>query len=450
MGLIRLETTEKPERPRVGFVTLGCPKNLVDSERMLGLLSSAGLASTGELGQADVAVVNTCAFIDASRQESIQAILEVAELKKTGKLRRLVVTGCLAQKFGDELRREIPEIDALLGTGLEAEIVDACRLDGGSEGGVGKAGSLWGADVPRALSTARHTAYLQIADGCNHGCTFCIIPKLRGRQNSRTLEDLVEETRRLVAEGVKEFSLISQDTTAYGTDWDGRAHLPELLRALAAVPGVEWIRLLYTHPSRFTSELIELLREEPRLCKYVDMPLQHIHDDVLVRMRRRVTHHQTRNLIRALRARVEGMSIRTTFIVGSPGESKGEFDTLKDFVREMEFDHLGVFTYSQEEGTPLGEAIGQLPEGVKEARRREVMGLQRRISKKMHGRRLGTRARVLVDQVTGPGEAVGRTMQQALEIDGVTFVRGKNLRAGQFVDVTLAEARAYDWVADAN
>lgn len=449
MSLIQIENGTS-ERPRVGFVTLGCPKNLVDSERMLGLLSGAGLVSTGDLAGADIAVINTCAFIEASRQESIQAILEVAELKKSGRLKRLVVTGCLAQKFGDELRREIPEIDALLGTGVEEQIVEACRLDGGSPGQVGKAGSLWGAEVPRALSTPRHTAYLQIADGCNHGCTFCIIPKLRGRQNSRTIEDLVEESRRLASQGTRELSIISQDTTAYGTDWDGRQHLPALLRALAKIDGIEWIRLLYTHPSRFTGELVELLREEPKLCKYVDMPLQHIDDGVLARMRRRVTHRQTSNLIRSLRARVPGMSIRTTFIVGSPGETEGEFQALKEFVKETEFDHLGVFSYSQEEGTPLGDSGEQLEDGVKETRRREVMALQRRVSKKIHARRLGQRARVLVDQVTGNGEGIGRTMHQALEIDGVTYIRGRDLEPGRFLDVTLTEARAYDWVADAN
>ncbi|MBI5837233.1 MAG: 30S ribosomal protein S12 methylthiotransferase RimO [Candidatus Eisenbacteria bacterium] len=441
----------RPAGPsRVGFVTLGCPKNLVDSERMLGLLSQAGFEATGELGSADVAVVNTCSFIDASRQESVQAILEVAELKKTGRLRRLVVTGCLAQRFGDELRREIPEIDALLGTGTEEAVVDACRTEGGSPGGVGAAGARWTSNVPRALSTPPHMAYLQVADGCSHGCAFCIIPDLRGKQKGRPVQDLVREARGLAASGVRELNLISQDLTAYGEDVPGGAGLATLLRELARVPGVEWLRLLYTHPARYTSELVELLRTEPKICNYVDMPLQHIDDAVLARMRRRVTGAQTRHLLRALRARVPGIAVRTTFIVGSPGESEEEFAALRDFVREAEFDHLGVFAYSPEEGTPLGVAPGQLAPGVKEARRREIMTLQRGISLQLHRRMVGARARVLVDRVTGRDEAVGRSEHQAPEIDGVTIVRGRGLEAGEFRDVTLVEARAYDWVADAN
>ena len=435
---------------RVGFVTLGCPKNQVDSERMLGLLARAGFLATGELGTAEVAVVNTCAFIEAARQESVQAILEVAELKRRGRLARLVVTGCLAQRYAEELRHEIPEIDALLGTGTEAEIVAACRPEGGTRGAVGRPGSRWSASVPRALSTPPHTAYLQVADGCNHGCAFCVIPRLRGRQRSRPVEDLVEEARGLARAGVREINLISQDTTAYGEDLGAGPRLPALLRELSRIRGVEWLRLLYTHPARYTAELVELLRSEARLCKYVDLPLQHVDDAVLARMRRQVGAAQVRALLGALRSRVPGIAIRTTLLVGTPGESEAEFERLRAFVEQAEFDHLGVFVYSREEGTPLGAAPAQLPPGVMEARRRELLQLQRRISLRLHRRRLGQRARVLIERRTGPREAVGRSEHQAPEIDGVTVVRGRDLRPGEFRDVTLVEARAYDWVGDAN
>jgi ribosomal protein S12 methylthiotransferase len=442
----------------VALITLGCAKNLVDSEIMAGLLSHGGFTTASDPAQADVALVNTCAFIGPSQKESIDRILEMAALKREGKLRAVVVAGCLAQRYQAELLAEIPEVDAVVGTGQVDAVVRVLNrvLREGSERilEVGPPGTAVDLAAHRAVSTPRHLAYLRIADGCDFRCTFCIIPQLRGDLRSRPLESVVAEARRLAEAGTKELLLIAQDSTSYGDDIYGEARLPQLLRALAEIEGIEWIRVHYTHPKTWSEALIQVFEQEPKVCKYVDIPLQHVTDAMLRRMRREVRRADTERLIETLRARVPGVAIRTHFIVGFPGETEEDFDQMLTYVREAALDHVGCFAYSREDGTPAGRMKEQLPERVKLARRRALMAAQREVATAVWGRWVGRTVPVRVDApVPGrPGVWAGRVEQQGYEVDGVTYVRatagGDDLLPGARVRARVVRARQYDLDAE--
>jgi ribosomal protein S12 methylthiotransferase len=460
---------------KIGFVSLGCPKNLVDSEVMLGLAHEAGHTLTHEASDADVLVVNTCAFIDSAKQESIDAILEMAQQKKSGRCRRLVVTGCLAERYRDELRRELPEVDAVLGTGEVTRILEA--IDGGSGGTVAtphpedapaatplrlhrkspqglleRPSYIYDDRTPRTLTTPGHYAYVKIAEGCNYRCAFCIIPKLRGAYRSRPTDSIVREARALAERGVRELLLVSQDTTYYGVDRNERHALAGLLRALDRIEGLRWIRLLYLYPTTVTTETLTAMAECDKVCKYVDLPLQHASDGVLRRMRRPGTRASYERLIGKIRRLVPDATLRTTFIVGFPGETEAEFDELCRFVEQEGFDHVGVFTYSHEEGTAAGRFEDDVPAKVKERRRSRLMGIQQRRVAAANRRRIGQRVRVLVDGPSPEHQLVlrGRLEGQAPEIDSVVYLSEADpaaCRAGELVEAEVVAARGYDLVA---
>jgi ribosomal protein S12 methylthiotransferase len=441
-------------RARVALVTLGCAKNLVDSEIMAGLLAKGGFTTAADPDGADLALVNTCAFIGPSQRESIDRILELAALKREGKLRGLVVAGCLAQRYQAELLEEIPEVDAVVGTGQVDAIVRvmnrALRSPGSRILEVGPPGTAVDLAAHRAVSTPRHLAYLRIADGCDFRCTFCIIPKLRGDLRSRPLESVVAEARRLAEAGTKELLLIAQDSTSYGADLYGEARLPQLLRALASIEGIEWIRVHYTHPKTWSEPLVQVFEEEPKVCKYVDIPLQHVTDAMLRRMRREVRRADMERLIETLRRRIPRVAIRTHFIVGFPGETEEDFDQLLGYVRGAALDHVGCFAYSREDGTPAGRMKEQVPERVKLSRRRTLMAAQRQVAASAWGRWVGRTVPVRVDGPV-PGRAgvwVGRVEQQGYEVDGVTYVRAaggaSEPRAGALIEARITRSRQYD------
>jgi ribosomal protein S12 methylthiotransferase len=442
---------------RVALVTLGCAKNLVDSEIMAGLLAHAGFRTVADPGDADVAVVNTCAFIGPSQKESIDRILELAALKREGKLRGIVVAGCLAQRYQADLLREIPEVDAVVGTGqVDAIARVAHRVRSGDHAilEVGPAGTAVDLAAHRAVSTPRHLAYLRIADGCDFRCTFCIIPKLRGDLRSRPFESVVEEARRLADAGVKELLLIAQDSTSFGADLYGNARLPELLRALAGIDGIEWIRVHYTHPKTWSEALIQVFLEERKLCRYVDIPLQHVTDPMLRRMRREVRREDQDRLLDTLRERLPDVAIRTHFIVGFPGETEEDFEALLETVARERFDQVGCFAYSREEGTPAGRMKEQVPERVKLDRRRRLLAAQRELAARVWSRWVGRDVEVRIDgeAASRPGVFVGRVEQQGYEVDGVTYVRAHNgaaaPRIGERIRARITRARHYDLEAE--
>ena len=447
-----------PTKARVALVTLGCAKNLVDSEIMAGLMANGGFTTTSDPHTADVALVNTCAFIGPSQKESIDRILELAALKREGKLKGLVVAGCLAQRYQAELLHEIPEVDAVVGTGQVDAIVRvlnrALRTPGSRILEVGPPGTAVDLAAHRAVSTPRHVAYLRIADGCDFRCTFCIIPKLRGDLRSRPLESVVAEATRLAEAGTKELLLIAQDSTSYGDDLYGEARLPQLLRALALVPGIEWIRVHYTHPKTWSEALIQVFEEETKVCNYVDIPLQHVTDAMLRRMRREVRRDDMERLIERLRTRIPEVAIRTHFIVGFPGETEEDFDQLLGYVRGAELDHVGCFAYSREDGTPAGLMSNQVPERVKLSRRQTLMAAQKKVAASVWGRWVGRSVPVRIDgPVAGrEGVSVGRVEQQGYEVDGVTYVRAAAgqpaLKAGDSVMARVVRTREYDLDAE--
>ena len=450
------------------MVSLGCPKNLVDSEVMLGLAQKAGHELTDNPAAADVLVVNTCAFIDAAKQESIDTILEMAQHKKDGACQRLVVTGCLAERYRNDLVKEIPEIDAVLGTGEVPEIVKA--IAGMSSPGVaplnffrsspGNPESarselptyIYDADTPRVFATPRHYAYVKVAEGCDYACSFCIIPTLRGAYRSRPSASIVQEARSLAARGVKELLLISQDTTFYGIDRHERGALARLLRDLNTIDGLEWIRLLYLYPTTIDDAMLDAMAESEKVCKYIDLPLQHASNPVLKRMKRPGTRSKYDGLLSRIRARVPGVSLRTTFIVGFPGETDADVDELYAFVNDHGFDHVGVFTYSHEEGTSAYGLADDVPTGVKRRRRNRVMGLQKRLIRGRQRARIGQRTRVLVDGPSADHELVlrARLSTQAPDIDASVYLAECDpsaYRGGDFVEVEIIGARDYDLIA---
>jgi ribosomal protein S12 methylthiotransferase len=432
---------------RVHLLTLGCPKNQVDSELMLGTLTRDGHELVLDPEAADVLVVNTCAFIGPAKEESIDAILEAARVKAAGEGRRLVVTGCLAQRYADDLRTSLPEVDVFVGTGdlgriaeaVEAPAADAPAVYRGAQHVLPRH-----AVSPRLRTGAWWTAYLKISEGCDHTCSFCIIPKIRGRHESRPMDDLLAEAEALAADGAIELNLVAQDSTAYGRDLPGDASLARLLRSLAIrVPAVRWLRLLYAYPSSVTDELLEVMATEPAVCRYLDIPLQHASDPVLRAMRRERTGLALRALVARIRAAVPGIALRTAFIVGFPGETEDDVRVLCDFVEALEFDRVGVFRYSREEDTAAASLPGHVPERVKQARFERVMATQARVAARLARAQVGREVPVLLEDETAPGRFAGRLATQAPEIDGGVVVEGDG-RPGELVTARIVAADVYD------
>jgi ribosomal protein S12 methylthiotransferase len=433
---------------KVHLCSLGCPKNQVDAEVMLGQLVREGYQVTLDPDDADVLIVNTCSFIQPAKEESIDTILEMARYKTSAAGRKLVVTGCLAERYGTELRRAMPEVDAFVGTGdflrLPEILRDAgLRTAGGPVAYVGAQHVLPNHEAPRILTGQSYSAYLKISEGCNHHCAFCIIPKIRGRHESRPLDDLVAEVEGLAAQGVRELNLIAQDLTAYGRDLPERSTLAELLRELARAGGIEWIRLLYCYPNFVTGELLDTIAAEPKVCPYVDMPLQHGSDRMLRAMRRERSADSLRRLVGQVRSRIPHVTLRTSFIVGFPGETEADFAELCRFVSELEFERVGVFRYSQEENTEAGGMPGQVPERVKKDRWDRLMRCQREIARQKNAAWVGRVVPVLACGDDEDGKSIGRTVAQAPEIDGVVFLEG-DLETGEIGAVRITKSTDYD------
>ena len=430
---------------RVHFRSLGCPKNQLDTEVMLGSLAIEGYALAERLEDADVAVVNTCSFIESAREESIAAILELADLRQTGRLRGLVVAGCLPQRYGAELAKELPEVDAFVGTSAFqgiSEILDDA-LAGRGRGVYVEAGEtyLYDDTSPRVLIGNGHSAYVKIAEGCDRICAFCAIPGIRGRFQSRTLDSVVREAKQLAESGARELNLVAQDSTSWGKDLPGRPGLDALLRALDEVGGLDWIRQLYLYPSAVTDAVIEAIAGGQRVLPYVDVPLQHASDRILKAMKRGTTADRQWQLVERLRAGIPGLTLRTTFIVGFPGETDADFDALMEFVRAVRFDRLGVFRYSDEDDTAAMAYGEKVPRAVARERWRTLTALQSEIMAESLASRVGEEAMVLVDSVMGAGSALGRVASQAPEIDGVTFLKGENLRPGDLLRARITGVR---------
>jgi ribosomal protein S12 methylthiotransferase len=459
---------------KIGMISLGCPKNLVDSEVMLGLARQAGHELTRDAADAEVLVVNTCAFIDKAKQESIDAILEMAQYKTTGNCRTLVVTGCLAERYRDELREQIPEIDAVLGTGEVPDIVSVLAPGSGlqvsglvpllrangepvtpgarSPGRGALPTYIYDADTPRLLATPRHYAYVKIAEGCDYKCAFCIIPTLRGKYRSRPAGSIVREAEALAARGVKELLLISQDTSFYGIDRGERGALARLLRRLDRVDGLGWIRMLYLYPTTIGDDVLDAMADCAKVAKYVDLPLQHASDAVLKRMKRPGTRASYEKLLDRIRQRVPGVALRTTFIVGFPGETDADFAELLGFVEAMRFDHVGVFTYSHEEGTSAYAGADDVPARRKRQRQARLMSLQKKITARAQKLRIGQRVRLLVDGPSSEHDLVirARLEGQAPDIDPLVYLTDcdpAELTPGTFIDAEIVGSRDYDLTA---
>jgi ribosomal protein S12 methylthiotransferase len=446
------------ESIKVGLISLGCAKNLVDSEVMVGALLRDGMELTPEVSDADVVIINTCGFIEAAKKESIDAVLKANELRHTGRCRALIVAGCLPQRYPKDLQRDLLEVDALVGLNEVPQIAQIIRQvlertdqpQAGHHGHDATASLHWSGPArfvpdfatPRYRLTPKHWAYVKIGEGCNHPCSFCSIPRIRGKYRSRRLADVVAEVRAFVADGVREINLISQDTTFYGRDLPGKQGLPELLRAIQQVDGDFWVRLLYTHPAHWSDELIDAIRESNKVCRYVDMPLQHINDALLARMRRETDGKFIRELVARLRERIPGIALRSTFIVGFPGETEAQFNELLDFLREVRFERVGVFAYSQEDHTPAGTMADQLPAKVKRDRHRQAMTVQQQVSRDVLRGFVGRTLRVLVEKPVGRGW-LARSHADAPEIDATVKVRGA-AQPGEFANVQITGATAYD------
>jgi ribosomal protein S12 methylthiotransferase len=448
-----------PTEPiRVGVVNLGCPKNQVDAEVMLGGLSASGFELTPRQEEADVLIVNTCGFIDRAKEESIDTLIELGALKKTGRLKLLVASGCLAQRYGKTLLDELPEIDGILGTGEFPKIAELCRkLLSGDRNRPHLTDAptfLYNEKTPRIRTTPRHWAYVKVSEGCNYRCSFCAIPSFRGDLVSRPADSVVREVERLAQEGVREINLIAQSLTSYGWDRRDRGALVALLKKLVRIDGIEWIRLFYTYPTDFTDPLIDLIASEERLCSYVDLPLQHIDDRILKAMHRKGSAKEIRKLIETLRGRIPGLTLRTTFIVGFPGENAESFERLRLFIEETEFDRLGIFTYSPEEGTPAFPLGDPVPAKIKSERRDFLLKVQAKISRKKLRRKVGDVIEVRVDGPSPETDLLleGRMAGQAPEIDGVVYINdvgfGPPPEPGDLVPVRITAAHTHDLVGE--
>lgn len=440
------------------FISLGCDKNLVDTEVMLGILAKRGHQMIDDETQADIIIINTCCFIHDAKEESIQNILEMAQLKEEGRLKALIVTGCLAQRYKEEILKEIPEVDAVLGTTSYEEIANV--IDGIlSDSPMERADSrmtmkdidyLPEVDAGRLVTTGGHFAYLKIAEGCDKHCTYCIIPKIRGNFRSVPMERLLKEAQQLADQGVKELILVAQETTLYGKDIYGEKKLPQLLRELCKIKGIRWIRILYCYPEEITDELIRVIKEEPKVCHYLDLPIQHASDAILKRMGRRTSKEQLVEIIGKLRTEIPDIALRTTLITGFPGETKEQHEELMDFVDEMEFERLGVFTYSPEEDTPAAEMPDQIPDEVKEERQAELMELQQDIVFDRAQDMIGEELLVMIEgKVADENAYVGRTYRDAPNVDGLIFVNtDEELISGDFARVKVTGAMDYDLIGE--
>lgn len=434
------------------FVSLGCDKNLVDSEEMLGLLTRNGHEIVDDETMADAIIVNTCCFIGDAKEESVNTILEMAEYKKAGSCKVLIVTGCMAQRYKEEIIQEIPEVDTVLGTTSYGEILKAMEA--------AKAGKHFQEfkDIDylpedlgrRVLTTGGHYGYLKIAEGCDKHCTYCIIPKLRGRYRSVPMERLLKQAMDMAEQGVKELILVAQETTVYGKDLYGKKSLHILLKELCKIQGIRWIRILYCYPEEIYDELIQVMKEEEKICNYLDLPIQHASDPVLKRMGRRTTKAELVEIIEKLRQEIPDIILRTTLITGFPGETEEDHQELMDFVDQMEFDRLGVFTYSQEEDTPAASMEGQIPEELKEERKDQLMELQQEISLEKGQQRVGQVVSVMIEgQISGESAYIGRTYGDAPKVDGYIFVQtGELLVTGDFVNVRITGALEYDLIGE--
>ncbi|MDD5828130.1 MAG: 30S ribosomal protein S12 methylthiotransferase RimO [Lachnospira sp.] len=439
---------------KIMFISLGCDKNLVDTENMLGILKNKNFEFTDDENQADVIVVNTCCFINDAKQESINTILEMAEHKKDGLCKALIVTGCLAHRYKDEIIKEIPEVDALLGTSSYDKIAEVIIsvLEGKGYNCIEDADRLPVVEAQRVVTTAGYFEYLKIAEGCDKHCTYCIIPKVRGNYRSYPIEYLVKQAEKLVEDGAKELILVAQETTLYGVDLYGKKSLPLLLHELAKIDGLEWIRILYCYPEEVDDELIAAIKNEPKVCHYLDMPIQHASDNVLKRMGRRTNQKELKDIISKLRNEIPDIALRTTLITGFPGETEDDFEELMDFVDEMEFDRLGVFTYSKEEDTPAATMDNQIDEAVKESRRDEVMQLQQEISCDKSAQMVGKCIDVMIEGYIPEDDTyVGRSYKDAPNVDGYVFVNAdRQLMSGTIVNVCITGSTEYDLIGNIN
>ena len=434
------------------FISLGCDKNLVDTEVMLGMLAKHGYQMVDDEASADIIVINTCCFIHDAKEESINTILEMAEWKKSGKLKALVVTGCLAERYRQEIMDEIPEVDAVLGTTSYDKILEAiaAALHGEHKLIVNDVNALPLVDEKRIVTTGGHYAYMKIAEGCDKHCTYCIIPKIRGNYRSVPMERLVKEAEYLAEQGVKELILVAQETTVYGKDIYGEKSLPKLLQALCKVSGLRWIRILYCYPEEITEELIQVMKEEPKICHYIDLPIQHASDVILKRMGRRTSKAQLIETVEHLREEIPDICIRTTLITGFPGETEEQHEEVMDFVDQMEFDRLGVFTYSPEEDTPAAEFEHQIPEEIKEDRQAELMELQQDIAFELAENMIGQTVLVMIEgKVADENAYVGRTYKDAPNVDGLIFIMtDEELVSGDFAMVKVTGAQEYDLIGE--
>lgn len=437
---------------KIFCISLGCDKNLVDTEMMLGQLKSKGYEFTDDETEAEVILINTCCFINDAKEESVNTILEMAELKKAGRCRALMVTGCLAQRYREEIIKEIPEVDACLGTAAWDEVGRTLSqvLEGKRELCFKELDRLPRPDTKRVITTGGYYAFLKIAEGCDKHCTYCIIPSLRGPYRSVPMERLVEEARELARGGVKELILVAQETTLYGVDLYGKKALPELLKKLCGISGIQWIRLQYCYPEELTQELIDTIGEEEKICHYLDIPIQHASDRILKRMGRRTSRQQLKELIGNLRRQIPDIALRTTLISGFPGETKEDHETLMEFVDEMEFERLGVFAYSQEEDTPAAGYEDQVPEEIKEERRDEIMELQQEIAFEKSEAMVGRVLEVMIEgKVADENAYVGRTYMDAPGVDGLIFLNTEEeLMSGDFVRVKVTGAMEYDLIGE--
>lgn len=437
---------------KIGMISLGCPKNQVDAEHMLALMDAEGWEIVDYVDGCDAVIVNTCGFIDDAKKEAIENILDMVELKKEGVISKIIVTGCLAQRYKDEIVKEIPEVDAVIGIGANGDIIKTVEEVMSGVDTIENYPPQ--CDLPldgqRILTTPHYWAYLKIGEGCSNRCTYCTIPSIRGNMRSRSMENVIDEAKQLAESGVKELILIAQDTTSYGLDLYGELKLPELLNELCKIDSIEWIRLLYCYPDRITDELIETMKNQEKVVNYIDLPLQHADDKILKAMNRRGDQALIRNVISKLRTEIPDVVIRTTFIVGFPGEGEEEFETLAEFVNEIEFDRLGVFTFSPQEGTPAFDMEDQVDEDIKTRRGEVIMQDQYSIMEEKNNEKIGKTYRVVVEDYDGYSDSyTGRTYMDAPEIDGlVKFTSHKDLDIGDFVDVEIFDVEDYDLIGE--
>lgn len=438
---------------KVGFISLGCAKNLVDTEVMLGILAENQMAIVEDPESADLLIVNTCSFIDAAKEESISTILQMADYKKSSGCRGLIVAGCLGQRYQRELLDELPEVDAIVGTGAWHRIMEAVNsvLAGERILLIGSDDTIYDHSMPRLNTSNSHSIYVKIAEGCSNCCSYCIIPTVRGRFRSRPIESILAEVRKLANAGVKEINLIAQDTTSYGRDLYGKPYLTELLKQLVQIENITWIRLLYCYPKYFTDELIDLIASEPKICKYVDLPLQHADNAILDLMNRKDTQSDIEALLTKIRSRIPGVAIRTTFIVGFPGETEEHFNALRQFMLNQRFDHVGIFTYSREEDTAAGEMSEQISDEIKQDRYHELMAIQSKISEEINQQLEGCSFTVLIEghNPEQPQVAIARSYREAPDVDGRIYIENADrLVPGEMVKVQIAQGFAYDLVSE--